>query len=643
MLRAFPRNRCVAEAQPGKWHRRQRRSARRRCGTGPRRERCPAAAWGWRCRAPRLLRTGDRVNVRGRAVGRRLWVTDIVAGLDQEGTGEPTETQAAAAAAQRRALLLVLNMPGDPDYYGAATVGSATGKMFLDGFSVDALYVETSFGQFGFPGPGVGDVFGPLDIPYFAGCPYPSALYWIANAADAAAADAGIDLSAYDNRFYLIPPKSISDCPWLAVGEVGFYGGTGVYRAWSTRNYTVAYAHELGHNLGWHHAAFDPDNDGVLVGRDGVYGDTSDIMGYCCSHRKFNSVHVDQIGWFDASPADIVTVLASGSYRITPLGSGNGFDPQILKIDKPDTNEVYYLSFRQPNGLDATISSTYTRGVNIHHARETGRWSYFIDALLNGESFVDAVNGVTVTQTGKNGDYVTVDVTFEDCVVADPTVSLAPPDQVSAGSDPVTYQVWVTNTDTALCDPAIFALSEDLGGLTGTLSPSQLDLAPGQTGSATLTADVAAALDGVYTLWVDAGDVAGLRNAVSASATLLIDSTAPLAPTGLSAVEKKIKGKLAVQLSWDAAADAEPGSGVVSYRLYRDGFAIADTSDLSYNDRNVASGSTYLYAVMSVDLVGLLSGLSDGLVYSSGGSSGGGSDDGGSTGGKGWGKGGKSK
>ena len=164
-------------------------------------------------RAPRLLRTGDRVSVRGRAVGRQLWVTEIVAGLDQEGTGEPAETQAAAAAGQRRAVLLVLNMPTGPGYHTQTTANQAAGKMFTDAFSVDGLYDESSFGQLSFPGPGVGDVFGPLDIPYFAGCPYPSALYWIANAADDAATDAGINVSAYDNKFYLIPPESISGRP----------------------------------------------------------------------------------------------------------------------------------------------------------------------------------------------------------------------------------------------------------------------------------------------------------------------------------------------------------------------------------------------------------------------------------------------
>jgi hypothetical protein len=594
-------------------------------------------------RPPRLLRTGDRIGVRGRAVGRKLWVTEIVAGLDQEGTGEPAEPQAAAAADERRALLLVLNMPGDPNYYGQATVDSATGKMFTDGFSVDSLYLETSFGQFGFPGPGVGDVFGPLDIPYFAGCPWPNALYWIANAADAAATDAGIELSAYDNKFYLIPPKSISDCPWLAVGEVGFYGSTGVYRAWSTRNDTVAYAHELGHNLGWHHAAFDPDNDGSVNNVNEEYGDTSDIMGFCCSERKFNGAHVDQIGWFDASPADIVTVLAGGSYQIAPLGGGNGFgDPRILKIDKPDTSEVYYLSYRQPNGLDAAISSTYTRGVNIHHARETGIWSYFIDALVDGESFVDAVNGVTVTQVVANSDSVIIEIAFGDCNTAAPSVALGPPSQTTPGGGPVAYQVSVTNEDTTGCDPASFDLATgDLGGLAGDIVPSSLDLAAGTTGAATLTVQAVGA-DGGYTLWAWASDLAGLHDDAGGSASLEIDATPPLAPTGLTTAKKKRKGRFAVQVTWDAGIDPDPGSGVAAYRLYRDGAPVADTSDLGYIDRNVTDGDPYSYTLRAVDNAGNESGLSDTASYPPDGSDGG-SGDGGSTGGKGYGKGGKPK
>ncbi len=602
-------------------------------------------------RAPRLLRTGDRIHVRGRAVGRKLWVTEIVAGLDQEATGEPAQSEIAPTAGHRSVLMMVLNMPGNPSYYSQATVDSAIDNMFGPGFSVDSLYLESSFDQFGFPGPTFdpvagGDVAGPLNISNVAGCPWPSALYTMANNADAAAAAAGFNVPAYDNKFYLIPPFSISGCSWIAVGEVGYYGSTSVYRAWSTRNDTVAYAHELGHNEGWHHAAFDPDNDGSVNNVTEEYGDTSDIMGFCCSERKFNSAHLDQIGWFNASPADVVTVLASGTRRIAPLGVGNAFDdPQVLKIDKPDTSEVYYLSYRQKEGLDASLASTYTGGVNIHHARETGSWTFFIDVLTDGESFVDAGNGVTVTQTGNNADYVTIDIAFGDCVMAAPSVALGPPKQMSSGVS-VVYSVSVTSKDSAGCDPASFELSfddPDLGGLDGIFVPPNLNLEAGTTGAANLTVEVNGG-DGDFTLWAWASDLGSAHEDGGGSASLEVDKTEPAPPTGVATVRKKRKGRLAVQVVWDAAIDT--GSGIASYRLFRNGTLIAETGNLSYTDTDVTDSGTYIYALTAVDNAGNESGSSDSAAYPSEGGGGGGEepdDGGGGGGGKGHGKGGKPK
>jgi hypothetical protein len=592
-------------------------------------------------RPPRLLRTGDRIHVRGRAVGRKLWVTEIVAGLDQEGTGEPAQNEIAPTAGQRSVLMMVLNMPGNPIYYSQATVDSAAAKMFGAGFSVDSLYLESSFGQFGFPGPGpgAGDVFGPLDIPSFAGCPWPNALYWIANAADAAANLAGVNVAAYDNKFYLIPPESISDCDWLAVGEVGYYGSTSVYRAWSTWNDTVAYAHELGHNEGWHHAATDTDNNGVV---NSEYGDTSDIMGFCCSERKFNSAHLDQIGWFDTSPEDVVTVLAGGTFRIAPLGAGNiDGDPQVLKIDKPDSSEVYYLSYRQREGLDASLASAYTAGVNIHRAQENGTWTYLIKVLTDDESFVDAGNGVTVTQVDHSLDHVTIDIAFGDCVMAAPSVALGPPSQMTQGES-VYYAVSVTNQDSAGCDPTLFDLSADIGILGGDILPTFLDLAAGETGPATLTIYEGGA-DGGYTLWAQARDLSGDQHDGSGSASLEIDATSPTPPTGVATVRKKRKGRLAVQVNWDAGVDT--GSGIASYILTRNDIEIADTSSLSYTDTDVTDSGTYIYALTAVDNAGNESGESVPAAYPSEGGGGGGEepDDGGGSGGKGHGKGGKPK
>ena len=219
-------------------------------------------------------------------------------------------------------------------------------------------------------------------------------------------------------------------------------------------------------------------------------------MGYCCSERKFNSAHVDQIGWFDASPADIVTVLASGSYQIAPLGSGNGFgDPQVLKIDKPDTSEVYYLSYRQNNGLDVGISATYTRGVNIHRYRGSGyNRTMFIRSLYDDGSgsgatleFVDTANEITITQFADYADGsvdVRVDFTLE-CLTAPPLVNISPAIAASApaGSDDI--NVTVTNRDTSVCDARAFEVAM---AVDTPLSPSpSIDntgtLAPGAAGT----------------------------------------------------------------------------------------------------------------------------------------------------------------
>ena len=178
-----------------------------------------------------------------------------------------------------------------------------------------------------------------------------------------------------------VPPKAISGCGWLALGQVGSYGSTSVRKSWSTRIDAIAFAHELGHNIGWHHAATDPDNDGT---KNVEYGDTSDLMGYCCSKRKFNSVHVDQVGWFDRSDLldKIVDVTDAGQYTLSPLGTdpATSSDPQILRIT-PSTGRPYYLSYRQRTGMDAGMSSTYTTGVNIHRGEVNDNWSYFIKVL----------------------------------------------------------------------------------------------------------------------------------------------------------------------------------------------------------------------------------------------------------------------
>ena len=252
-----------------------------------------------------------------------------------------------------------------------------------------------------------------MSIPYdpTEACTY----YTIAANADAASP---VNINGYQHRMYVVPPKAISGCGWLALGQVGSYGSTSVRKSWSTRIDAIAFAHELGHNIGWHHAATDPDNDGT---KNVEYGDTLDLMGYCCSERKFNSVHVDQVGWFDRSDllTKIVDVTDAGQYTLSPLGTdpATSSDPQILRIT-PSTGRPYYLSYRQRTGMDAGMSSTYTTGVNIHRGEVDDNWSYFIKVLKSDFSdpnlyeFHDVDNNLTISQVENNANYVTIDISF---------------------------------------------------------------------------------------------------------------------------------------------------------------------------------------------------------------------------------------
>jgi hypothetical protein len=220
-------------------------------------------------------------------------------------------------------------------------------------------------------------VVGPFTVDYTSteSCSYYSWAY----AADAAAQVSGIDLSGYNRRVYVMPSNV---CGWSGYGT--FSGNPS--RAWIFRcDRAGAYAHELGHNFGMHHAS-TPSAE---------YGDNSDVMGSTTAGlRQVNGPHKAQMGWIP--PEQVRNVTASGLYDVAPLevDPWDALAPQVLKIAKPDTNEYYYLSYRRPLGFDANLSSTYLEQLNIHRYKGSGTVpTYFLDALGDGESFTDAING----------------------------------------------------------------------------------------------------------------------------------------------------------------------------------------------------------------------------------------------------------
>ena len=440
---------------------------------------------------------------------------------------------------------------------------------------------------------------------YISGCP----VYSYASAADAAALDQhGVSVSGYQHRIYIMANGS-SGCNWLALGVVGGYGSTGTLRSWSRILDASALAHEVGHNVGWHHAATDTNNNGYNASEstDVEYGDTSGTMGYCCTEKKFNAVHMDQIGWYDNQPAGTMLTVAGGdNYTLVPLGTdpNSATGPQILKVSKPDTGEVYYLSYRQKIGGDINLSTAYTNGLNIHHGSETGIWSYFIKALSDGEVFDDPTNGLSIVQNSHNTNGVNITISYDSCLTTNPSVSVAPtPQTVDLLAPPASmaYNVTVSNNDSLGCDPASFQLTTDLGTLansTGLVSPgtssSQLQLTIADTEIIGLNDG-----DNIFTVDADRG-----ANSGAGAGNLIGDGQPPTEPSSPAAVKKKVKGQQSVQVSWGASTDA--GTGVSFYRIRR-GIAganfveMATTSSLKYVDTSASVDNSYDYTIEAYD------------------------------------------
>ncbi len=104
-----------------------------------------------------------------------------------------------------------------------------------------------------------------------------------------------------------------------------------------------------------------------------------------------------------------------------------------------------------------------------------------------------------------------------------------------------------------------------------------------------------------HTIGVDAYDAAGNRSGMASvmiATTSCPDVVAPTTPTGLalSAVTQT-----SVQLSWNASTD---NVGVVSYRVYKDGVAVADPTSATASVSGLACNTGYALSVDAVDAAG---------------------------------------
>lgn len=349
---------------------------------------------------------------------------------DQQGTP-------LASGTPRTVAIVVITFSGSvaPSY----TDAQLQGVLVSNASSVSNYFNEQSYGAVSFKGitNPVGDVFHATIAADGSGC---GSNMWQTWGSEAAAVVGSSTINLYDHVIYVF--NSHGTCGWAGLA---YMPGSEVY---IDNAFTLSVvAHELGHNLGVHHAAALRCTSGgqnvafsstAYACTPSEYGDPFDIMGSSTTNQQ-NAFHKLQSGWLgSAAGPRVQTITASGDYTVAPLESSSGValllvphvTTGVIAPTSPSTTlgDTFALDFRQPTGtwFDAYApGSAAVTGVQIRLVQTPGGsanqtqlidttplTSTFADAALTqGSTFTDATDSITITTTDVNPLGATVHVT----------------------------------------------------------------------------------------------------------------------------------------------------------------------------------------------------------------------------------------
>lgn len=524
-------------------------------------------------------------------IGQRVRVADRDAAPGLQGRVRAADDQRVAAApgaGARSLLVILLTMPDAPQ--PSATPDAARAAVFTGPASADAFYEQQSAGATRFVGRlrSDGDVAGPLQIPVTtAGCSY----WAISNAADAAARSAGWDPGAYDHVLYALPWTR--SCDWGGLGDL-----PGRHTWINGTLHTNLVAHELGHNLGAHHAnayrCTDGDDAVPLSGdcTSTEYRDPFDVMGV--NSVLMSSWHRAQIGQLPA--AQQVTVSQTQTVTLVSSDDFTSSGPRSLLVPRKDPDggvtswislelrssrapfDVWTLGAPVTTGISARIvpdltTIAQTQLLDAHPATSTSN-----DAPLQpGESLRDAAHGITITAGAIGGGTATVTVTMS--AAASDLAPSAPQNLASSGDSNGVTLTWLAATDDDAVDH--YDVERD-----GSILGSTPDLSFSDTRVAELAAPV------YRVIAVDRG---GNRKASAPLRVYPRDATPPSTVPQLNATTSDA----GVALSWSPAQD---NRSVRGYRVVRDGVTVALTSLTTVPDR--PGSGPHRYEVSAEDAAG---------------------------------------
>ena len=354
---------------------------------------------------------------------------DNVALTDQDpGAGVAGPVKAAAAQTTpalggRKLAVIAFKFASDPAT-PPWTTDAIRSSIFTAANSTSAFFREETYDQLWLTGKNRtdGDVYGWYTLPLVpATCDYTT---W-ANLAKTAAAASGFSAAGYQHVMYVFPRQTV--CGWAGLA---YLPGT---ESWINGDLSVRVTgHELGHNLGLHHAGSwfctGASNQAVAISSAcqlDEYNDPWDVMGALGS-RHNHGWNLQRLGVLQAS--NVQTVSGSGTYTMSSALSSTT-DPTTLRIPRTyaaggAVQDWYYLETRESGGVfdNFSLSDWAVRGVTIRvddnpdqltrsRLIDTHPGGSIADAPLRpGETFSDGRIAVTAVAAAAGSATVSVNL-----------------------------------------------------------------------------------------------------------------------------------------------------------------------------------------------------------------------------------------
>lgn len=394
---------------------------------------------------PQVL-SGSEVKVKGVELEQQVALSTGNAQPNQEGLQIIAAAILPPAIGEQKTAVILVNFSDDPNNK-PITKEDTRNFVFANTNpgSINNYYKENSYNKMGVSG----DVYGWYTINY-SQCNYFDYVFRIADLVNEVfTQETGLLISNQYKRVMYILPTDYCGSSFSGFGTIGGRPISQAWVYWSRVGQNIAiYVHELGHNLGIHHANSWVCQLGIYTDcTEYEYGEKYDVMGGDGGNPlkmptlQFNAPHKKSVGWLGEEQT-LKNVTKDGIYTIGPL-EVNNTNTKVLRIRKPDTNEYYFISYRQRIGFDSySLDFEVTNGASIHiWSEDPFRQTKYIKAgiytnnydlaLADGKVFHDSVNDISIKQishtisTPTQEGSVTVEVKFKGGILPIPT---SPPD-----------------------------------------------------------------------------------------------------------------------------------------------------------------------------------------------------------------------